>query len=213
MLGQRAAQESRWFAMDARTMRPGAFPVVVRANAGNVAVLGTLASQFGLAFISPTKIDGSELTLDVTIRSRCFPTRVKVLAVDEVKHKDKNVLRYFTQLVGIAADDWDLLVRYVDDKPEPRAVTPPAAPDEDFRSLPLRVQNQIVGGLVRARRLAPPADGAAPLIRYKTITARVADERVYTDIVVHSRLTVNGETMRYDTRFRVHPDERIEELK
>ncbi|GAC1423792.1 MAG: hypothetical protein NVSMB5_17640 [Candidatus Velthaea sp.] len=194
-------------------MRAGAFSVVVKTGAGNVQVLGTLVSRFGIAFISAKRFDGSELTLDVTIRSRCFPTRVKVLAQDEVVHKDKSVLRYFTQLVGIAADDWDLLVRYVDDKPEPPAAPPvPAAADEDFRALPLRVQNQIVGALSRLRRLAPPSDGAAPLIRYSTIRTRVANDLVYKDIVVHSRIVVNGETVRYNTRFRLHPSEQIEEL-
>lgn len=214
MLGARSIPDSQWFAMDPRTMRSGAFSVVVRGSAGNVPVFGTLASRYGLAFISPSPISAGELVLDVTIRSHSFPTRVRVVAQDEVQHKNKSVLRYFTQLVGIAADDWDFLVRYVEDKPEPAAVAPvPTGPDEDFRLLPLRVQRQIVALLSGARRLAAPTAGAAPLIRYNTIRSHTAGVLVYKDIMVHSRIAIDGEVRNHATRFRLHPGDHIEELK
>jgi len=212
MLGQRAIPDSQWFAREPRSMRAGAFPMMVRLGTKIVPVLGTLASRFGVAFISEFKIDGPELTINMTIRSRTIPSRVRIVAQDEVRHKDKNVLRYFTQLVGIAADDWDALVRYVDDLPEPPPpAARPAAADEDFRSLPLGVQRAIVGTLARARRVAPPDGDTAPLIRFNRIATRTVGDTTYTDIVVHSRILIDGETKRYNTGFRLFPDGRIEE--
>lgn len=124
---------------------------------------------------------------------------------------ERVVHRYFCSFVAIAADDWDAVVRYVENKPEPKKLEVAAKPDDEFRSLPVAIQNAIVEHLVRAKRLAPPTVGTVPLIRLSAGAVRdLGNGRSAQDVLIHSRVVVDQETRSFDTRFRVFSNLRIE---
>jgi hypothetical protein len=121
------------------------------------------------------------------------------------------VHRYFCTFTAIAADDWDAVVRYVENKPEPQKIVLPKRSDDEFRSLPETVQDAIVEQLVRAKRLEAPAPGTVPLIRMVAGTIRdLGQGRSAQDVLIHSRVKAGDEMRAFDTRFRVLSAQRVE---
>jgi hypothetical protein len=165
-----------------------------------------------LAFFSPVRFAETELHVDFAVRSRTVKTRVRVERGEVVRSPQRTVHRYYCSFTGIAADDWDAVVRYVDDIPEP----PPAAaaapvPDEAFRAFPSAVQNEIADQLVRKKRLSAPRPGHAPLMRVRAYLPRdLGEGRSVRDVSVHSRIVIDHHTKAYDTRFRVYSNGTVE---
>jgi hypothetical protein len=205
-------KERRWFEKTDVGMRHGKFAAHAVSGASVLRVLGTTVSKEGVVFVSPAEIPEPELQFTFTLRERAIPSRVRVDREEAMQAPERIVHRYYCSFSAIAADDWDAVVRYVDGVPEPKPAERPVVVDDDFRSLPAVVQDQIVRRLVAMRRLVAPPPGTAPLIRLKAGSVReLAPGRRAFDVLVHSRF-VGDETRAYDTRFRVHSDRRIELL-
>ena len=211
LLGPR---ESFWFERGAAGARNGTFHGQADVGGRRVDVLGTSISREGLSFLSPVRIADRDVPLAFALRSRSIKSRVRVERGDTLQAQKRTVHRYFCTFTAIAADDWDAVVRYVDDLPEP----PPApvvagAPDDAFRSLPSAVQSEVVERLVRLKRLAEPRPGCAPLIRVEALPPRtLSDGRVIRDVKIHSRITLDQHTRSFDTRFRIHSSGIVELL-
>ena len=207
-------KDAMWFENGASGSKNGKFVGHALFNGREVPILGTTVSKEGLAFVSPAQLTVEELAVTFTLRQRRIPSRVKVHRGEAMQAPERVVHRYFCSFTAIAADDWDAVVRYVEDRPEPPKAAPPTGPmiDEDFRTLPSAVQHHIVAELVRLKRLAPPKHGHQPLIRLQAGAAReLGDGRSCQDVVIHSRVHHHGEEARsFDTRFRVYANHRIE---
>jgi hypothetical protein len=195
-------------------MRHGKFAARALTRGAALPVLGTTVSKEGVVFVSQTQIPEPELQFTFTLRERHIPSRIRVDREEPMQAPERIVHRYYCSFSAIAADDWDAVARYVDNLPEPKPVEKRAVIDDDFRSLPVVVQHQLVRELVALKRLAAPAPGTAPLIRIKAGSVRdVAPGRTAFDVLVHSRIRVADETRTYDTRFRVYSDNRLELLR
>jgi hypothetical protein len=204
-------REQRWFENGAKGARHGKFSGQVVTDGRRIAVLGTTVSREGVAFVSPTQIATAELQFTFTLRERTIPSRVRLDKGEALQAPERIVHRYFCTFLAIAADDWDAVVRYVENKPEPKKLEVAARVDNEFRSLPVAVQNGIVEHLVRTKRLAPPTQGVVPLIRLTAGAIRdLGNGRSAQDVLIHSRLAVDQEMRSYDTRFRVYSNLRIE---
>ncbi|MDB5070058.1 MAG: hypothetical protein JWM87_1169 [Candidatus Eremiobacteraeota bacterium] len=57
---------------------------------------------------------------------------------------ERVVHRYFCTFTATAADDWDAVVRYVENKPEPKKADFVPKSDDEFRSLPTAIHGAIV---------------------------------------------------------------------
>jgi hypothetical protein len=203
--------EQRWFENGAAGARQGRFPGQVVAEGRTISVVGTTVSREGVAFVSPLQFAVPELAFTFTLRERTIPSRVRLDKCEPMQAPERIVHRYFCTFVAISADDWDAVVRYVENKPEPKRVDFTPKADEEFRALPAAIQNGIVEHLVRAKRLAPPTPGTVPLIRLTAGSIRnLGNGRTTQDVLIHSRILVDGETRAYDTRFRIHSNMRIE---
>ena len=204
-------REQRWFENGARGARQGRFSGHVVSDGRRIDVLGTTVSREGVVFVSPTQIASPELEFTFTLRQRTIPSRLRLDKGEAMQATERIVHRYFCTFLAIAADDWDAVVRYVENKPEPQKLEIAAKPDNEFRSLPIAVQNGIVEHLVRTKRLAPPAPGAVPLIRLTAGAVRdLGNGRSTQDVLIHSRISINQQTRSFDTRFRVYSNLRIE---
>ena len=152
-------------------------------------MLGTTVAREGIAFVSTVEVHGREIPLTFTIRRRSIPSRVKIVKAERMQAPKRVVHRYFCSFTAIAADDWDAVVRYVENMPEPRAVPLPVLVDDECRSLTSAVQERIVDHLVRLKRLAKPAAGVAPLIRLQAgAIQELEDGRTARDVRIHSRI-------------------------
>ncbi|MDB5027178.1 MAG: hypothetical protein JWO66_867 [Candidatus Eremiobacteraeota bacterium] len=204
-------REQRWFENGAAGARHGKFQAHAISDGRKIPVLGTTVSREGVAFVSQRQLPETELQFLFVLRERTIPSRLHVDQTEAMQAPEQVVHRYFCTFTAIAADDWDAVVRYVENKPEPKATAVVKRADDEFRSLPARVQGAIVEQLVRAGRLNAPAPGTVPLIRM--VAGRVhelGDGRTAQDVLIHSRIKLDDAMRAYDTRFRVLSSQRVE---
>ena len=202
--------------------RPGAFHLWWQYELPDKlkAGIGLEVSANGLVFIVPEKIPDSEYTLVCRIRDHKIAVRVRTIRSDQVDHKGAKWNRYMGEFTGIAADDWDLIMRYVNDTPE----TPERRKmqhqemadqvDDAYRLLPMAIQQTIIAKLVEQKKLEPPQPGTSPLLKlFYGGVSKKPDGSVLHRFNVHSRIRVNDETMAYDTRFLVDDTGDVQVLK
>jgi hypothetical protein len=205
-------REQRWFENGAAGARHGKFQAHALSDGRKIPVLGTTVSREGVAFVSQRQLAETELQFTFILRERTIPSHIHVDRAEAMQAPERVVHRYFCSFTAISADDWDAVVRYVENKPEPKKVEFTPKNDDEFRSLPVAIQGAIVEQLVRVRRLNAPAAGTVPLIRM--IAGRVHElgqGRTAQDVLIHSRVKMDdGGTRSYDTRFRVFSSQRIE---
>ena len=180
--------------------------------------VGIEISPTGALFVLKEKPPGQEFTVVIQLGERQVRARVTVNRHDAVNQGGATWHRFATKFGGIAADDWDAIVRYVNNAAEPpeskaaeelKAVVQKA--DDAFRLLPLAVQKQIVDTLVETNRLFPPPEGQAPLLRmtYSGHSKKSDGQEVHT-CHVHSRITVDGEIRQYETTFLVDSSGKVQ---
>ena len=104
---------------------------------------------------------------------------------------------------GIAADDWDVVVRFCRGLEDPgnKAANELQAlastPDDAYRLLPLRVQERVVSTLIAAGRLAPQSDSKNPLLRMSYVGhSRKGNTH---RLSVHSRYNIGDEVRHFDS--------------
>jgi hypothetical protein len=204
-------REQRWFENGAAGARQGKFRGHAISDGRRVPVLGTAVSREGVSFVSQHRLVETELQFTFVLRDRPIPSRVHVDESEAMQAPERVVHRYFCSFIAIAADDWDAVVRYVENKPEPKKLAFAKKTDDEFRSLPSAVQSSIVDVLVRAKRLNAPAPGTVPLIRMVAGSIRdLGQSRTAQDVLIHSRVRVDEHIHEFDTRFRVFSSQRVE---
>jgi hypothetical protein len=195
--------------------RPGAFHMWWQPPGTGIEPrpgIGLEISPNGLMFIIPEKLPGNEYNLILRLNEVKIPVRVRTARSDQIQHQGKQWNRYMGEFVGIGADHWDMLVRYVNNEEEPPDRSKLANPetskqDDAYRLLPLAIQNKIISKLVGLSRLERPQAGQVPLVKlfYGGLVSKPGEPAIHR-INVHSRIVINDELMAYDTRFHVGDD-------
>jgi hypothetical protein len=199
--------------------RQGAFHLWWMSGAGSSPQnarpgMGLDISPNGLMFIIPDEIATAEYNLVLRISEARIPVRVRDVRKDKVEQNGKTWNRHMGEFTGIAADDWDRIVRYVNNQEEVKDRRKMQnqdmahQTDDAYRLLPLAIQEKIVKLLVEKHRLEPPVPGKPPLLKlfYGGLVRRPGKETAAHRINVHSRISINDELMAYDTRFLVEDD-------
>lgn len=200
-----ASREKSWFEKTGELVRTGGFPArIVERGGAAISAVGTQVSPAGFSFIVRNAIARSDLDMRIVLRERPINVRVKIEASDVIDLKNERWNRHYCKFTGIAADDWDLVVRYVKDLPEPAATERAATDDNEFRVLPVDVQQQIVETLVRMKRMLPPERGVQPLLRFRSLGIKATEDgRSINRIMVESRIPSDDGTRRFESRFGV----------
>ncbi len=196
--------------------RSGVFHVWYRPAPSDPATfkqgIGLEISPNGLMFILAEPIEAAEFNGVARGRDRDVPLRVKRVRNDRVEHQGQTWSRYMCEFLGIAADDWDAIVRYVNDEPEAdrrkmqhQELSPKV--DDAYRLLPLVLQQRITQMLVEQHKLDAPKPGQTPLLKlfYGGLIKRPGQKPVHR-FNVHSRIKRNDEMLAYDTRFLIAED-------
>lgn len=177
--------------------------------------VGLEISPNGLMFIVPEPIGQDEFNLIVRLREQNVPLRVKHVRGDQIQHQGKMWNRYMGEFLGVAADHWDAIVRYVNDEPEVdrrkmQNQEPSDRVDDAYRLLPLVLQQKIVDMLVSQNKLDAPKSGQTPLLKlfYGGLVKRPGAKPGHR-FNVHSRVKKNDEMVAYDTRFVIGEDGEI----
>jgi hypothetical protein len=175
--------------------------------------IGVEISPNGLMFLLPDKITSPEYNLVLRIADHKMPVRVRNVRSDQVTHHGRTWNRYMGEFLGIAADNWDRICRYVnaEDEPQDRRKMQnqetAKQSDDAYRLLPKAVQDKIVEMLARNNRIDRPHEGQTPLLKlfYGGLVKQAGKSPAHR-VNVHSRKTINGELVAFDTRFLVGDD-------
>lgn len=177
--------------------------------------IGLEISPNGLMFIVPDPITATEFSLIVRLREQNIPLRVRHVRSDQIQHQGKMWNRYMGEFLGVAADHWDAIVRYVNDEPEVdrrkmQNQEPSDRVDDAYRLLPMALQQKIIDMLVSQNKLEAPKPGQTPLLKlfYGGLVKRSGGKPGHR-FNVHSRVQRNDEMVAYDTRFVVGEDGEI----
>lgn len=179
---------------------------------------GLEISAKDVLFLLPARPPGKEINILMQIRGRFIAVRVEIKHEDTVNAGGQVFHRFGCKFLGLKADDWDAIVRYVTDAPEPgnkahdEIAQIKAKPDDAFRVIPLAVQERLAAMLVQANRLAPPAEGAAPAFRMEYHGAKKrSDGTDVHQVSIHSRVLVDDGWKTYDTNFSIDAAGHIEQ--
>jgi len=171
--------------------------------------IGLDISAGGVGFLAQEQIPPKEFEMLIQVGDRVMRVRAKVCREEPATYQGKRVFRYGMAFSAIAADDWDLLVRYTTDKPldSPNKAVEELekvrmTPDDTARLLPSALQNRLLAMLVQRGRLEPLDPKKTPLVQY-----------FYSGIVRHEgkpmhRLSIqskiigmDGQPQLYETQF------------
>jgi hypothetical protein len=181
---------------------------------------GVELSANGLVFQMKDRPPGKEVNVAFSIRNREIQARLTIKRTDKVPAGGMALYRFACSFMGIAADDWDAIVRFVNDEPEPENkalddIKEAQSKDDDaYRLLPLKVQNRLVTTLVAANRLERPLKDHLPFLRMHFIAStREADGTQTHRVNIHSRKLVDDKWYAFDTQFSIDTKGNVTELK
>jgi hypothetical protein len=203
--------------------RAGAYHMWYQPNPSDPNLLksgvGLEISPNGAMFIMQEPVTAPQFNIIARIRERNIPLRVKQVRGDQVTHQGASWNRYMCEFVGIGADDWDAIVRYVNDEPENsdrrkmQNQEPGEKVDDAYRLLPMALQQKIMTMLIAQNKLEAPKQGQTPLLKlfYGGLVNRPGQKPSHR-FNVHSRVKRGDEMLAFDTRFLVSEDGEITPL-
>jgi hypothetical protein len=190
--------------------RSGGFRVWFANQAGWTQLSGVDISASGMGVISPSKFPKDEINLRIVVEAKSILARAKQVWCIPGTLQGKPVYRYGVQYTGIAADDWDALVRFcnseavnVENKAQKELEMVRMQADDVARLIPTRLQERLLAMLVQARRLAPLEKEKTPLVQYAYGGVVKRAGKQFHRLQIHSRVVdeLSGQATTYDTRF------------
>jgi hypothetical protein len=182
------------------------FPIAWLRGSELVPGFGLEISEKGVLFATKETPGGGKIDIAIDLGGRRVRARISVTRCGPMSRDGVQWTFVAGDYQGIAADDWDAIVRYCKDLPDPRnrgadeLSLLSQADDDAYRLLPLKVQERVVAALIAAHRLAPSSDAKSPLLRMtydgvtKTGTHRLS---------VHSRFNLDGDVQDFDSTLLV----------
>jgi hypothetical protein len=198
------AQERRRY-----TRRRDTFKIWCAVGTKWVSAHGVDISASGLGLVVPVELQKGELQFRASLDERYVVLRAKQVWEQPGTLRGQMVHRYGLKITGIAASDWDMLVKYCNagggDTEEVRLV--PLQRDDVARLIPHYVQQRMLAMLVERKRLAP-LDGKTPLVQYAYAGKTERDGCTLQRIAIHSRIfdAASMEARSFDTRFLFSDD-------
>jgi hypothetical protein len=167
---------------------------------------GLEISEKGLLFATKEPPPGPDVDVSIELGGRRVRARVKVVRQGPLARDGVEWVIVAGVFAGIAADDWDAIVRFCKNVGDPgnkaaaELMALASTDDDAYRLLPLRIQQRIVAALIAAGRLAPGSDAKNPLLRISYAgNARPGVHR----FAVHSRRVHDGEVLSFDSSVAV----------
>jgi len=178
------------------------FPIGWLKDGALQPALGLEISEKGVLFASREPPADSHVDVAIDVGGRRVRARLKVARQGAMARDGVDWTIIAGVFEGIAADDWDAVVRFCKDVAEPpnkaaEELSAQSGDDDAYRLLPLKIQQRIVAELVAAGRLAPGSDAKNPLLRmsYAGKNRSGTAHR----LAVTSRRVEDGEVLQFDS--------------
>jgi hypothetical protein len=151
--------------------------------------IGMEISLNGLLFATKSAPGVPDFDIIMEIGSRKIRTRLHTARSGSILRENMQWTMLGCTFSGIAADDYDALVRFCKDMHEVgnKAAAELAAMDKSddaYRMLPMRVQQHVLDALIRLGRLDMPQPNQQPLLRMSSMGTQGGKHR----LAVHSRI-------------------------
>lgn len=185
------------------TRRRDTFKICCALGTKWVSAYGVDISASGLGLVVPLEIHKDEVQFRASLEDKYVVLRARKVWEQPGTFRGQIVHRYGLKITGIAADDWDMLVRYCSGQEQTEEIhLVPLARDDVARLIPYTLQHRMLGMLVQRKRLAP-LDGKTPLVQYAYAGKTECEGSVLHRIAIHSRMfeSATMETRSFDTRF------------
>ncbi|GAC1534146.1 MAG: hypothetical protein NVS2B17_02770 [Candidatus Velthaea sp.] len=169
--------------------------------------IGMEISLNGMLFATQRAPDVPSFNVILDLAGRRIKARLAAVRTESIIRAGTAWTMLACTFEGIAADDYDAIVRFIRDLPEPEnkaqnEIAAATRSDDAYRLLPMPVQERIVRILTEKRRLAPDSDPRNPLLRMKYLGSKAGAHR----FAVHSRIAIGDEIQQYDSAFTVTED-------
>lgn len=184
--------------------------VTILADGVERSAIGVDVSAGGLRLLSREKLSEPEFDVKMRLEDTVIRARLRVVREEPTTHGGARVYRYGMQFTGIAADDWDAVVRYTTDRQVAEQQSPipmelariRMTPDDTARLLPLTLQNKLLAQLVRLRRLAPLDDKVNPLVQYFYSGVVRSERKLLHHLTIQSKIVdPDGNAELFETEF------------
>jgi hypothetical protein len=159
---------------------------------------GLEISAKDVVFTLQEKPPGKSINILLHIRNRFIAVRVDIRQENVVNEGGQTAYMFGCSYSGLKADDWDAIVRYVNNQPEPENKAADELKeiqnkvDDAYRIIPIAVQNKLFQILIDKNRLEPPPEGQAPPVRMNYLGKRKkADGSLLHRVSIHSRKLIN----------------------
>lgn len=178
------------------------FPIAWLRGGALVPALGLEISEKGVLFATKDPPPGTIVDVAMDVGQRRIRARLTVARQGSMAREGVEWAVIAGVFQGIAADDWDAIVRFCKNLADPtnkgaeELAAIATADDDAYRLLPLKVQERVVKALVGAGRLAPESDAKSPLLRMTYAgKTRTGAHR----LAVRSRRNLDGEVLNFDS--------------
>lgn len=166
-------------------------------------------SASGLGVLVPAELAKEENDFRVVLQETAIIVRAKKVWTQPGTFQGKPAWRYGLRITGVAADDWDAIVRYCtgekisqENVAQKELELVRMQPDDVARLIPQKLQRLLLQMLVERRRLAP-LDERPPLVQYSYGGAVRRGDSMLHRMQIHSRVenVASGEMESYNTVF------------
>jgi hypothetical protein len=178
------------------------FPIAWLRAGTLVPALGLEISEKGVLFATKDPPPGTSVDVAMDVGQRRIRARLTIARQGSMAREGVEWAVIAGVFQGIAADDWDAIVRFCKNVADPtnkgaeELAAIATADDDAYRLLPLKVQERVVKALVEAGRLAPESDAKSPLLRMTYAgKTRTGAHR----LAVRSRRNLDGEVLNFDS--------------
>lgn len=173
------------------------------------AAIGLDVSGGGLCIITQEPVARDEFDVRIQLDERNLKMRCRTVWHDNIQHQGRKVWRYGMRFTGIAADDWDAIIRYTTDrsvaetanKAQEELAAVRMTPDDTARLLPRELQTRLLQLLVDRQRLAPLDARVTPLVQYFYSGIVRHNEKLMHRLVIQSKVVGREKDEMFETRF------------
>src|SRR5579872_398840 len=170
--------------------------------------IGVDLSDEGMCILTQEETGDKQFSVPATLDTRGVNMRCIPVWHNKVNHNGKPVDCYGLKFVGIGADDWDTVVRFISgekvevkNKAQEELETVKIKADDVARMLPQAFQQKLFAELIKRHRLAPLEEQATPLVQFEYGGVAPWSGKNMHRLTVHSKVKNEKKEERFSTRF------------
>jgi len=170
--------------------------------------IGVDLSDEGMCILTQEETGDKQFSVRATLDTRVVNMRCIPVWHNKVNHNGKPVDCYGLKFVGIGADDWDTVVRFISgetveekNKAQEELETVKIKADDVARMLPQAFQQKLFAELIKRHRLAPLEEQATPLVQFEYGGVAPWRGKNMHRLTVHSKVKNEKKEERFSTRF------------